>query len=74
MKAIGFTQSLPITDQDSLFEFETDIPEVKDNDLLVKVSATSINPAGARIRIRNAKDAHQRIESSASIGKTAIKY
>ena len=56
MKAIGFTQSLPITEQDCLFEFETDIPEVKDNDLLVKVSATSINPADAKIRIRNAKE------------------
>ena len=56
MKAIGFTQSFPITEQGSLFEFETDVPEVKDNDLLVKVSATSINPADAKIRIRNAKD------------------
>ncbi|MEZ9544753.1 MULTISPECIES: zinc-binding alcohol dehydrogenase family protein [Vibrio] len=56
MKAIGFTQSLAITEQDSLFEFETSLPELKNNDLLVKVSATSINPADAKIRIRNAKD------------------
>ncbi|NAZ52146.1 zinc-binding alcohol dehydrogenase family protein [Vibrio toranzoniae] len=56
MKAIGFTQSLAITEQKSLFEFETNLPELKNNDLLVKVSATSINPADAKIRIRNAKD------------------
>ena len=56
MKAIGFTQSLAITEQESLFEFETSLPELKNNDLLVKVSATSINPADAKIRIRNAKD------------------
>ncbi|RLQ19113.1 zinc-binding alcohol dehydrogenase family protein [Vibrio sp. SBT000027] len=56
MKAIGFTQSLAITEQDSLFEFETSLPALKNNDLLVKVSATSINPADAKIRIRNAKD------------------
>ena len=55
MKAIGFTQSLAITEQESLFEFETSLPEIKENDLLVKVSATSINPADAKIRIRNAK-------------------
>ncbi len=40
MKAIGFTQSLAITEQESLFEFETSLPELKNNDLLVKVSAT----------------------------------
>lgn len=38
MKAIGFTQSLAITEQDSLFEFETNLPELKGNDLLVKMS------------------------------------
>jgi NADPH:quinone reductase-like Zn-dependent oxidoreductase len=70
MKAIGFTQSLPITDQDSLFEFETDIPEVKDNDLLVKVSATSINPADAKIRIRNAKD--KTLEQPKVLGYDAV--
>lgn len=54
MKAIGFTQSLAITEQDSLFEFETDLPEIEATDLLVKVRATSINPADAKIRIRSA--------------------
>ncbi|MDN2483454.1 zinc-binding alcohol dehydrogenase family protein [Vibrio agarivorans] len=56
MKAIGYTESLAITEQDSLFEFETELPALKENDLLVKVSATSMNAADAKIRIRSAQD------------------
>ncbi|PMH32441.1 NADPH:quinone reductase [Vibrio lentus] len=70
MKAIGFTQSLAITEQDSLFEFETSLPEPKSNDLLVKVSVTSINPADAKIRIRNAKD--KTLEQPKVLGYDAV--
>ncbi|MDH5921798.1 zinc-binding alcohol dehydrogenase family protein [Vibrio splendidus] len=70
MKAIGFTQSLAITEQDSLFEFETSLPALKNNDLLVKVSATSINPADAKIRIRNAKD--KTLEQPKVLGYDAV--
>ncbi|PTP89438.1 zinc-binding alcohol dehydrogenase family protein [Vibrio splendidus] len=70
MKAIGFTQSLAITEQESLFEFETSLPELKNNDLLVKVSATSINPADAKIRIRNAKD--KTLEQPKVLGYDAV--
>jgi NADPH:quinone reductase-like Zn-dependent oxidoreductase len=45
MKAIGFTESLPISDPQSLFVFDTDYPEVGPHDVIVKVSAVSINPA-----------------------------
>ncbi|EAR57251.1 Zinc-containing alcohol dehydrogenase superfamily protein [Photobacterium sp. SKA34] len=70
MKAIGFTQSLAINEQDSLFEFETNLPDLKENDLLVKVSATSINPADAKIRIRNAKD--KTLETPKVLGYDAV--
>ncbi|MEZ8231348.1 zinc-binding alcohol dehydrogenase family protein [Vibrio splendidus] len=70
MKAIGFTQSLAITEQESLFEFETSLSELKNNDLLVKVSATSINPADAKIRIRNAKD--KTLEQPKVLGYDAV--
>ncbi|EAP96654.1 zinc-binding alcohol dehydrogenase family protein [Vibrio splendidus] len=70
MKAIGFTQSLAITEQDSLFEFETSLPELKNSDLLVKVSATSINPADAKIRIRSAKD--KTLEQPKVLGYDAV--
>lgn len=70
MKAIGFTQSLAITEPESLFEFETSLPALKENDLLVKVSATSINPADAKIRIRNAKD--KTLEQPKVLGYDAV--
>ncbi|MEZ8284202.1 zinc-binding alcohol dehydrogenase family protein [Vibrio splendidus] len=70
MKVIGFTQSLAITEQESLFEFETSLPELKNNDLLVKVNATSINPADAKIRIRNAKD--KTLEQPKVLGYDAV--
>ena len=70
MKAIGFTQSLAITEPESLFEFETSLPELKENDLLVKVSATSINPADAKIRIRSAQD--KTLEQPKVLGYDAV--
>ncbi|MGB1271756.1 MAG: zinc-binding alcohol dehydrogenase family protein [Endozoicomonas sp.] len=56
MKAIGFTRSLPVDHSESLFEFDMAMPEPGDFDLLVKVSASSINPADAKIRERTAPD------------------
>ncbi|OAN11118.1 NADPH:quinone reductase [Photobacterium jeanii] len=56
IKAFGFTQSLPINEPNSLIEFDKALPEVGENDLLVKVKANSINPADAKIRVRAAKD------------------
>ncbi|WP_439147861.1 zinc-binding alcohol dehydrogenase family protein [Vibrio sp.] len=70
MKAIGFNQSLAITEPESLFEFETSLPELKENDLLVKVSATSINPADAKIRIRSAQD--KTLEQPKVLGYDAV--
>lgn len=57
MKSIGFTHSLPIDDDQSLFEFETPMPEPGARDLLVEVKANSVNPADAKRRIRTAIDA-----------------
>ena len=56
MKAIGFTQSLPITDEQSFFEFETEKPTPSAYDLLVKVEAISVNPVDFKIRQNAAKD------------------
>ena len=53
MKAIGFTRSLPVTDEHCLFEFETAVPEPGARDLLVRVHAASVNPADTKVR-RNA--------------------
>lgn len=44
MKAIGFVKDYPISNPESLFEFNTSIPKLEPHDLLVKVEATSVNP------------------------------
>ncbi|MGB4972520.1 MAG: alcohol dehydrogenase catalytic domain-containing protein, partial [Cyclobacteriaceae bacterium] len=56
MKAIGFKQSLPITEKESFIEFETATPTPKGHDLLVKISAISVNPVDFKIRENAAKD------------------
>jgi NADPH2:quinone reductase len=56
MKAIGFKQSLPITDKNSFIEFETEEPSPLGFDLLVKIEAISVNPVDFKIRQNAAKD------------------
>ncbi len=56
MKAIGFKQSLPITEKDSFIEFETEKPSPKGFDLLVKIAAISVNPVDFKIKESAAKD------------------
>ena len=56
MKAIGFRQSLPITEKNSFIEFEIDKPVPAGYDLLVKISAISVNPVDFKIRQNSAKD------------------
>ena len=57
MKAIGFKQSLPISEDNSFIEFETEKPTPSGHDLLVKISAISVNPVDFKIRQTAAKDA-----------------
>ncbi|MFK8008760.1 MAG: zinc-binding alcohol dehydrogenase family protein [Saprospiraceae bacterium] len=56
MKAIGFKQSLPISENKSFIEFETEKPTPTGYDLLVKISAISVNPVDFKIRQTAAKD------------------
>ncbi|MEP3210429.1 MAG: zinc-binding alcohol dehydrogenase family protein [Maribacter sp.] len=56
MKAIGFKQSLPISNPQSFIEFQTEKPTPKGHDLLVKIAAISVNPVDYKIRQRVAKD------------------
>ena len=39
MVAVGYAASLPISEERSLFEFETPVPRPGDRDLLVRVAA-----------------------------------
>ena len=56
MKAIGFKTSLPITEHDSLLEFETERPTPGAHDLLVKIEAVSVNPVDFKIRQNSARN------------------
>jgi zinc-binding alcohol dehydrogenase family protein len=53
MKAIVYSQNLPATDPQSLYDAELPTPTPGDKDLLVAVKAVSVNPVDTKIR-RNA--------------------
>lgn len=50
MKAIGFTEHLPIENENSLIDIIVDKPISKGRDLLVKVEAVSVNPVDIGVR------------------------
>lgn len=62
MKAIGFTEHL-----NSLFDFEKEIPKLKPHDLLVKVSAVSVNPVDTSVR----RSGHGKLKKPKIIGYDA---
>lgn len=70
MKAIGFKQSLPITEENSFIEFEKEKPSPTGQDLLIKVLANSVNPIDFKIRQTAAKDTI--LEAAKIIGWDAV--
>ena len=56
MKAVGFTDSLDIDKENSLFDFDTEKPKPEKRDLLVKIKAISVNPVDYKVRKSSAKD------------------
>lgn len=56
MKAVGFLRSLPIDQEESLFDVDLPEPQPLGNDLLVAIKAVSVNPADAKRRVRTAVD------------------
>lgn len=56
MKAVGFKSSLPIVEENSFIDFETDKPVPVQHQLLVKIRAISVNPVDFKIRQSAAKD------------------
>ncbi|WP_027857901.1 zinc-binding alcohol dehydrogenase family protein [Marinobacterium jannaschii] len=59
MKAVGYRQSLPITDPQALEDIELPMPETTGRDLLVKVAAISVNPVDTKVRQRAEPEAGQ---------------
>ena len=52
MKAIGYAQSLPISDPESLMDIEIPQPTAGSHDLLVSVRAIAVNPVDYKVRQR----------------------
>lgn len=50
MKAIGYKQSLPITELASLIDIELPQPTAAGHDLLVRIKAIAVNPVDCKIR------------------------
>lgn len=50
MKAIGYTDNLPVENEQSLFDLELPTPEPGERDLLVRVHAVSVNPRDVKSR------------------------
>jgi len=56
MKAVGYRNSLPITDAQSLIDVEIADPVPGARDVLVEVRAISVNPVDTKIRMRAAPE------------------
>lgn len=52
MKAIGYTTSLPISDDNALQNLNVDTPSATGRDVLVKIHAIAVNPVDCKIRQR----------------------
>jgi len=52
MRAVGYRQSLPISDEASLIDVDLPRPEASGRDLLVEVRAVSVNPVDTKVRRR----------------------
>ena len=50
MKAIGYRQSLPVTDANALENITLPVPEASGHDLLIEVKAVSVNPVDTKVR------------------------
>ncbi len=59
MKAIGYTKSLPIEHALALQDLQLPLPVLKPHDLLVKVSAISVNPVDYKIRLNRPSPSEQ---------------
>ncbi|WP_445501170.1 zinc-binding alcohol dehydrogenase family protein [Microvirga sp. G4-2] len=52
MRAVGYQQSLAITDEASLTDIELPRPEPGARDLVVEIKAVSVNPVDTKVRMR----------------------
>jgi zinc-binding alcohol dehydrogenase family protein len=71
MKAIGYKDAGPISADNSLVEFETDVPQPEPHDLLVQVRGVSVNPVDVKVRTRMQPESGPRILGFDAAGTVA---
>lgn len=69
MKAIGYTESLPITDANALVDLELPQPLAQGHDLLIKVRAIAVNPVDYKIRQRVSPDQEPKVLGWDAVGE-----
>ncbi|WP_074410299.1 zinc-binding alcohol dehydrogenase family protein [Aquimarina megaterium] len=70
MKAIGIKTSLPISEENSLIQFETEQPVPKGHDLLIKIKVVGINPVDYKVRQNSVQN--QELDSPKILGWDAV--
>lgn len=73
MKRIGFYEGLPISDAHSFIEETTERPIPKHRDLLVQVSAVSVNPVDTKFRHQAVKKNTLTVLGFDAVGKVVAK-
>lgn len=68
MPAVGYLQSLPISDEQALIDLALPVPAPSPYDLLVKVEAIAANPVDYKIRQRRAPQSTDGIVSAEVLG------
>ncbi|HIG0328543.1 TPA: zinc-binding alcohol dehydrogenase family protein [Legionella pneumophila] len=59
MKAIGYYQSLPITDNNALMDLDVSVPKATGHDILVEIKAVAVNPVDTKVRRNVQPEPHQ---------------
>ncbi|RUO72904.1 zinc-binding alcohol dehydrogenase family protein [Idiomarina ramblicola] len=69
MRAVGYKQSLPVEDANSLLDITVDDPVPGASDILVKVKAVAVNPVDTKIRMRMAPESGHKIIGWDAVGE-----
>ncbi len=69
MKAVGYTRSLAISEENALEDIEVDKPTATGRDLLIKISAIAVNPVDCKIRQRVEPEGQPKILGWDAVGE-----
>lgn len=69
MKAVGYTRSLTISEENALEDIEVDKPTATGRDLLIKISAIAVNPVDCKIRQRVEPEGQPKILGWDAVGE-----